>query len=157
MGLSMSTAIAQIRDLVAEVTGLTAVYAPSETDGNRLPVALNDLPCAIVLPGPTRQYILSAGQHRHTYAVIINIYEALGADIGDASNVILPMGDGMIEKFAVNVGLADADGSDPRANSCLFESSSGFQELEYSGIPYIGYVITLRVSEQASAAPVLGS
>jgi len=133
------------------------VYAPSETDGNRLPVALNDLPCAIVLPGPTQQYILSSGQHRHTYFVRVNIYEVLGADVGDAANAILPMADRMIEKFAVNVGLADADGSDPRANSCLFESRSGFQELEYSGIPYIGYVITLRVSEQASAAPVLGS
>ncbi len=157
MALSMTNVVAQIRDLVAGVTGLQAVYAPSETDGNRLPLALNDLPCAMVLPGPSLEYLLSAGQHRHTYEVKIQIFESPGGDVGEATNAILPMVDRVIEKFAGNVALADSDGSNGRANSCVFARHSGFVGLEFGDLPYVGYEVTLVVSEQASATPAPGS
>ena len=151
MALSMSTTIAQIRDLVAEVTGLLAVYAPSETDGNRIPLALNTLPCALVIPGPMLAYILSPGQHRHTYEVKVQVFEAPGGDTGEAANTILPMIDAFIEKFAVNVILGT------RANSCIFVRHGGYVGLEYGGMTYLGIEMILEVSEQASATPAPGS
>jgi hypothetical protein len=157
MALSLTTTIGQIRDLVEAVTGLAAVYAPSETDGNRVPAAFNDLPCALVLPGPSLAYILSSGQHRHTYEVKVQIFEAPGGDTGEAANTILPMIDALIEKFAVNVGLANAGGANPRANSCIFSRHSGYVGMEYGGITYLGFEVILDVSEQASATPALGT
>lgn len=151
MSLSMTTTIAQIRDLVATVTGLERVYAPSETDGNRIPPAFNELPCALVLPGPSIEYILSMGQQRHTYEVRVQIFEAPGGDVGDASNAVLPMVDRVIELFAGNVTLG------ARANSCVFARHGGFQGFEYGDLPYLGYEITLRVSEQATVTPAPGS
>jgi len=157
MTLSMQTVIAQIRDKVAEVSGFQRVYAPSETDGNRIPPAFNELPCALVLPGENIDYILSAGGHRHTYQVLVQVFEAPGGDLGEAAYGILPMVDALIEKFAGNIALADAGGANPRANSCVFASHSAFSGMEYGGQQFMGMSITLRVSEQATATPALGS
>lgn len=150
MALSQATVLAQIRDLVAAVTGMVRVYAAGETDENAIPAALNELPCAMVIPGPTVQYILMMGQHRHTYDVKIQVFEG-GGDIGSRVNTVLPFVDAIIEKFAVNVTLGN------RANSCLFKANGGLVGLEYGVVTYTGYEITLEVSEQATAAPATGS
>ena len=104
----------------------------------------------MVIPGPTAQYILMMGQHRHTYDVKIQVFEG-GGDIGSRVNTVLPFVDLIIEKFAVNVTLGN------RANSCLFKACGGLVGLEYGGITYTGYEITLEVSEQATAAPAIGA
>ncbi|HXG36522.1 MAG TPA: hypothetical protein VNL15_06110 [Dehalococcoidia bacterium] len=146
----MSAVIAQIRDLVDEVTDMERVYAPSETDSNAIPLALNEFPCALVFPGPTLEYILSNGGHRHIYQVKVQVIEG-SALVSERAASVLPFVDRIIEKFAVNVTLGS------RANSCIFETQSGFVGLEYGGIDYLGYEITLRVSEQAAASPAIGS
>src|SRR3990172_8938814 len=135
MAFSQSTVMAQIRDLVATVTGMERVYAAGETDTNAIPAAFPELPCAMVIPGATVQYILMMGQHRHTYDVKIQVFEG-GGDIGSRGNTVLPFVDLIIEKFAVNVTLGN------RANSCLFKSNGGLVGLEYGGITYTGYEIT---------------
>ena len=151
MALSMTAVIAQVRDLIAEVTGMKRVFAASETDENRIPGALNEFPCAIVLPGPSAgDYILSAGQQRHTYEVKVQVFEA-GADMGSRAAAVLPFVDLIIAKFEVNVTLGS------RANHCIFRRQSGMVGLEYAGVTYTGYEITLEVSEQAVAAPAIGS
>lgn len=151
MALSQSTTIAQVRDLVAEITAIKRIYAPSENDDNRLPAALNEFPAVLVLPGPTLEYVLSAGQHRHTYEVKVSVFCNQGGDLGESAYQALPLVDAIIEKFTGNVTLGG------RVNSNLFGKSSGFAALEYNGLEYIGWEITLRVSEQAAATPAVGS
>ncbi len=150
MALSTATVIGQIRDLVAEVTDMERVYAASETDVNAIPPAINEYPAALVYPGATDVYMIGQGAHRHTYDVNIQVLQG-GADVGTRAATVLPFVDRIIEKFAVNVTLGN------RANSCVFSRSSGFSTLEYAGIAYLGYEITLSVSEQASASPAGGS
>lgn len=151
MALSISTVIAQIRDLVATVTSMERVYSPSETDENAVPAAFNELPCALVLPGPTvGEYILQTGGQRHTYEVKVQVFEA-GGDIGSRVNNVLPFVDRIISKFEANVTLGN------RANSCVFRRHSGIVGLEYGGVTYSGYEITLEVSEYAPATPAVGS
>jgi len=153
--MSMTSTISRIREIVAGVTGLEAVYAPSETDARRVPAALNELPCALVIPGDG-EAMLSSGQRRHTYEVRVMIYQAASGDIGSAASLVLPMVDRLIDAFVGNVLLADAGGANPRANSCTLASHTGLINLEYSGSDYMGYIVTLRVSEQAAATPAPG-
>jgi len=152
MALSISTTLAQIRDLVDQVTGMERVYAPSETDANAIPPALNELPCAMVLPGPTTGsgYILVSGNHRHTYEVKIQVFEG-GGDIGSRAASVLPFVDLILEKFVANVTLGN------RVNSCVVKGHGGLVGLEYGGIVYTGYEITLEISEQASATVATGA
>lgn len=150
MAIDQAAALNKIRDLIAGVEGLRVVYSAASADaGTRIPMALNVLPCAMVIPGETQQYILSAGQHRHTYEVMVQVFAA-GADSGLASSVAAPMPDRIIGVLMENVALGGL------VNSCLFERSGGLRELEYGGGVYRGYEIWLRVSEQASAAPAYG-
>lgn len=153
MALSMLTTIAQVRDLLDEVTGIERIFAPSENDGNKIPDALGEFPSVVVLPGPDTGsgYILSAGQHRHTYEVKVLVFCRQGGDLGESAYQALPLVDAIIEKFVGNVTLGG------RANSCIFRRQSGFSTLEYAGIDYLGWEITLEVSEQASATPAAGA
>src|SRR3990167_3792956 len=116
MALSTSTVIAQIRDLVATVSGINRVYAASETDENAIPPALNELPCAMVFYDTLIAYLLSAGQHRHTYQVRVDIFVS-GGDIGARVVAALPMVDRTLELFALNVTLGN------RCNSCRVMSA----------------------------------
>ena len=150
MALSQSTVLAQIRDLVATVTGMVRVYAAGETDENAIPASIQEWPAALVIPGPTLEYILSPVQHRHTYEVTVQVLEA-GGDIGERVTDVLPFVDRIIELFAGNVTLGN------RANYCIFKRSSGLSGLEYGNIEYTGYEITLEVSEQATATAATGS
>lgn len=148
MTLSMVTVIGQIRALVAQVTGMERVYAASETDANGIPAALNEFPCAMVLPGPTTEFITLTG--RHNYEVKVQVFEA-GADMTGRTATVLPFVDLLIAKFVANVTLGG------RANSCVFARDSGMVGLEYGGKTYTGYEITLVVSEQSPVTPAAGS
>ena len=150
MPISAATTIARIRTLIAEVTDMERVFAASESDENAIPMSINEFPAALVYPGATDQYILHTGQHRHTYEVIIQVLEA-GADVGERAAAVLPFVDRILEKLVGNVTLGG------RVNSCLITGNSGFSKLEYAGGEYLGYEITLTISEQATASPAAGS
>ena len=150
MPIQQSVVIAQIRDLVDEVTGIEAVYAPSETDTNALPAALNVLPCAIVLPGPTRQCKVGNGQVDTIYEVKVRLYEG-GADAGERAASILPLRDLVITKLIANVTLGG------RCQVCLYESDSGYIGLPYGGSEYGGIEVTLVVREVVAVTAAPGS
>ncbi len=152
MALSTITALAQIRDLIAEITGIQRVYSPSETDANAIPPSLTEFPCVIVNKGPDQEYILTVGQHRHTYLVTIQIFES-GPDLGARSASVLPYLDALLEKFVGNVTLGG------RVNHCirLSNGDGGLVGLDYGGTLYTGYQITFQISEQAAATPAAGS
>lgn len=150
MALSTATVIGQIRTLVATVSGIKRVFAASETGDNAIPVAINELPAALIFPGATVVYHLESGGHRHTYDVKVQVVES-GPDIGQRAATVLPFVDAIIELFAINVSLG------ARANSCVFKVSSGLTGLEYGGIFYTGYDITLEVSEQENVTPAPGA
>ena len=152
MGIDQVAVLEQFRALAATVEGVVVAYAPtqaSEGEGG-VPGAPRDFPCAIVLPGQSSEYILHPGQHRHTYEVRVLL---LMEGVDDAQNawLIAPMPDRVIEVFVGNVTLGG------RANSVLFERSTGLATVEWAGISYLGYEFTFRVSEQASANPAAGS
>ena len=151
MALQQTVVLSQVRALVAECTGLERVYGASETDANAIPEAALQFPCAFVVPGPTTEYILSAGQHRHTYNVVIQILNQPGMFSGQSYATLAPYVDMVIEKFTGNVALGG------RANSCLFQGSSGIQMFPSGDVEFPGIEITLRVSEQAAATPAFGS
>src|SRR3990167_4473500 len=87
IALSQSTVLAQIRDLVATVTGMVRVYAAGETDENAIPASIQEWPAALILPGPTLEYITLT--NRHTYEVIVQVLQA-GGDIGERVTDALP-------------------------------------------------------------------
>lgn len=150
MALDQASVVARIREVLLEIPELKAVYAASESGINGIPAAFNDVPCAVVFPGPTQEYILSMGQHRHTYDVKVHVIES-GGDLAERVVAVLPFVDRVIEKLVTNVTLGG------RANSVLFKSDSGLTGLEYGGVVYTGYEIILEVSEQAPASPAAGS
>lgn len=151
MAISQSTAIGQMRDLLDEISTIERIYAPSENDGNKLPDVINEFPTVTIMPGSTLDYILTTGGHRHTYEVRVIIYCRQGSDTGESAYQAMPLVDSIIEKFVGNVTLGG------RVNSCVVARQSGFVNLEYNDIDYIGWEVTLRVSEQASAAPAVGA
>ncbi|PKN81533.1 MAG: hypothetical protein CVU47_06355 [Chloroflexi bacterium HGW-Chloroflexi-9] len=150
MALSQSTVLTSIRTLIAAVTGVERVFCAASSDEHALPSAMNEFPSIAVIPGETVEYILRSGQHRHSYDVKALVFCNAGGDVGQTAAQAVPLVDAIIEKFAVNVG-----GS--WANSCVFERCSGLVTLEYAGIDYLGWEITLRVSEQADATPAKGA
>jgi len=153
MALSMSTTVTQVAALIREITGMQAVYSAASTDGYSIPMALNGpFPCVIVTPGPDSGsgYILSAAEHRHTYEVRAQFFEA-SEDVGQAAASALPFVDLFLSKFAANVTLGG------RANSCRVVRQSGLIGLNYAGVDYTGYEITFEVSEQASVTAAPGS
>jgi len=150
VALSQSTVLAQIRDLVATVTGMERVYGQAETDANRLPFGGLECPCALVMAGPTQSYILTQPHHRHTYHVRVLVLED-GGDYGDRVATMLPMVDRLIELFTSNVTLGG------RANYGLFRSASGLVGIEWAGVDYTGYEVLLEISETATASAAGGS
>jgi len=148
MALSMTTVIAQVRDLVATVSGINRVYAASETDDNAIPPAINEFPAAMVIPGASQAFITTTG--RHTYEVKIQIFES-GMEIGQRAATVLPFVDALIALFVENTTLGN------RCNSCVFQSASGLIGLTYGGVEYTGYEIGLEVSEQAYTQPAIGA
>lgn len=156
MALSQTAVVSQVRRLVAEVGGVAAAYAASERGEWGIPAALNEFGeqgevCALVYPGATESYLLGQGAHRHTYEVVIQVFAA-GGELGDRIADAMQYTDRLIEKFATNVALGGAGGT----NSAVFSRCSGLIKLEYAGLSYSGIEVALRVSEQATATPAYG-
>lgn len=151
MALQQRVVMQQVRELVEECTGLERVYGAANEDEHQYPEAAMQFPCAFVIPGPTSDYMLSGGQHRHTYQVAVQILNSPGMSVGQAYSTLAGYADFVIEKFVGNVTLGG------RANSCVFVGSSGMRLFDSGDIAFPGIEITLRVSEQAAAAPAAGN
>lgn len=154
MSLSQVAVIGRVRELIVpdfEAAGGRA-YGAGDGGQDAIPPALHEFPAALVVPGETREYIgPQQGGQRHTYAVKILVLQGgVGGDVGEAASAALPLVDTLIARFERNVTLGN------RANSAIFERSSGFVTLTYAEIDYLGYEVTLRVSEQATAQPAIG-
>lgn len=150
MALDQAAVVAKVRDLVATVTGIAAAYSAADTDDTRLPASLNALPAALVRPGNTLAYLLTNGQHRHTYEVTVEVLEQSSDPGIEAANVSV-MPDRVLEVLLLNVGLGGL------CNSIVFKRSQGLRGEEFGGYEFSGYELTFEVSEQASASPAYGS
>jgi hypothetical protein len=151
MALQQKVVLQQIRELVEEATGLERVFGAANEDEHQYPEAAMQFPCAFVIPGQTTDYMLSGGQHRHTYEVAIQVLHAPGMSIGQAYAALAGYTDMVIAKFTQNVALGG------RVNSCVFARSSGMRLFDSGDISFPGIEITLRVSEQAEVATAAGS
>ncbi len=150
MALDQAAVIKRFRVLAASVTGVVAAYSAADVDEYRLPEALADLPAVLVMPGPTIAYILVSGAHRHTYEVLVQVMDGR-AEPGENAGVVSVMPDRFLEKFLLNVGLGGL------CNSCVFKRSEGLKGIAYGGVIHSGYELVFECSEQASAAPAIGS
>lgn len=152
MALDRTAATRRVRELVAEITNMKRVYAPSENDENAFPAALKQFPCAIVRPGSLIRNVIGLGSgERRDYEIIIEIFES-GPDIGSRAYSVLPFADLVCDKFMSNVALGG------RVNGCRIDRDSGFTGLEYAGADgYSGYQIFLAVSEAGNATPGFGA
>lgn len=150
MALSQTTVLTSIRSLIASTSGIQRAYSAGNADEHALPDALNEFPAVIVIPGPTIEYLLRSGQHRHTYEVKVLVFARQGGSLGQTAVQAAPLVDAIIEQFTGNVG-----GS--WANSCVYRRSTGLASLEYAEIDYLGWELTLEVSEQASATTAKGA
>lgn len=149
MAISQEAAIKQIAALVRSITGLRAVYSSADSDANALPAALNGpFPCAIVYPGDDIEYILTQPHHRHTYQVTVQLYQT-GQDVGQRAVSVQPFIGLVLAKLALNV-------TGSFWNSCVYERSSGLSRLEYAGLEYTGFELTLKVSEEAVISAAAG-
>lgn len=150
MALSTRTVLRSVRSLIAAMPEVERAYGAGDEDENALPGAISEPPTVLVVPGETIEYILSGGQHRHTYNVDVLVLCNQAGETGQTAYQAVPIVDALIEKFAVNVG-----GS--WANSCILNRCSGLATIEYAGVDYLGWNITLRVSEQAPVTPAKGA
>lgn len=154
MAIDQVAALEKVRARTAEVTGIAKAYAPSQTNpaagGLPASVALEGGAIALILPGPTLDYILTQPRHRHTYEVRVLILLA-GPDYSENAFNGGPLPDRVIEKF---VGQVTLGGS---VNSCIFRRNTGFTGIEWGGLDYLGYEITLELSEAATASAGTGT
>lgn len=147
--MDQAAVIRRFRALAGELNGVEAAYSAADADEWRLPAALDTLPAVLVMPGPTLDYILVSGQHRHTYEVLVQVFDGR-AEPGENAAVVAPMPDRLLEKFVANVALGGL------CNSCVFLRSEGLRTLTYGGVDHSGYELRFRVSEQAAATPAYG-
>lgn len=152
MALSQTTVLEKFRARMAEVSGVVAAYAPSQStpSAGGIPAGLSDFPCALVLPGRSLDYIITNGRHRHTYEVRILLMVS-GMDYSENVFNAAPMSDRVIEKMTGNVTV----GGD--ANSVVFKESSGLSTVEWAAIDYLGYEFKFEISETAAATVATGS
>lgn len=151
MALDQRAVISRDRALIAALPSVKRCFAPSENDEHKLPDALNEFPAVLVLPGPTLEYILGAGTHRHTYEEKVLVFCNQGGDLGESAYQAMPIVDEVIAMFAGNVTRAGL------VNAAVFARCSGLVALEFNATEYLGWEITNRVSEQASVTPAVGS
>lgn len=151
MALSMQTALGRIRDRIALVSGIEAVYSEGDSDHTQIPDALTELPCVLVLSGPITEYILRYGQHRITYEVRVLVLAEPGGRIGQAMAELIPIVNAIVEEFVGNVTLGG------NVTYCVFQRSSGIDLRDWGEVEYYAHEIILEVSEAASATPAGGS
>lgn len=148
----MRTALETIEtDYPAEGDTLLA-YAPSKSnvEAGGVPSAIQEFPAALILPDrQDGDYILQPGQHRHSYRIRVLLLFA-SADYTEAMYITAPLLELVIEKMVANVTVGNT------ANSVLMKDWT-FGQIPWAGKDYIGYEISFRVSEQASATPATGS
>lgn len=150
MAIDQGAVLRKMRALANTVNGIDAAYSSADADDNRIPEALGGGVYALILPGSTVAYVLTSGQHRHTYDVRVQVLTG-GGDPGIAAYRGTVMPDRLLEVMLLNVALGGL------CNSLVFKSSQGLQAFEYGGYPYSGYELVFEVSEQASATPAVGS
>ena len=164
MPLSMSAVVAEIRDIVAEVTQLKRVYAASETDREKripwAPGALGlELPCAMVFPGPDTGdgFVTHSNAATHEYLVSVQIFENVKEE--GPSNII-GLVDLLYARFRLNVKLGGATNAASIVHALMAEGSqSGMVPIPFAGVEYIGIELNIHVREQDSTvtAPEVGS
>lgn len=148
--VDQAAALRGIRQILEGVAGIAAAYSWADADDHRIPMAVNALPCALVLPGPTREFVFGVGSQRHTYEVEIQILAA-SSDPGIRAAASAPLMDAVMAALISNT--ANENGL---WNSLVFERSGGAEDLEYAGTEYSGYRLFVEVSEQGSATPAVG-
>lgn len=151
MSLSQSNVLTALANVIEQldVSHRPAVYVASEDGPRRLPDAINDTPCVIVIPGQTLEYFLAPGAQRHTYEIVLLVIQTgIGMEVSASA---LPFVDAVIEKMATNVTLGGL------ANPVTFARATGLVDIAWGGQEgYTGYQVTLTASEQASASPAAG-
>lgn len=148
MPLSRVTVCNAMRDLMASVTGLEAVYSFAHDDEYRVPEGFSDFPMAIVIPGSTRSVKLGQGQHRHSYEMRVQILTG-EADFGERMARVFAFEDLIINHFTNKIALGGT------VNSCLFESTSGAASFDWGDESFPGIELTFSVSEDVPASPAL--
>lgn len=156
MSLNAAGVIAEVASLVRECTGMERVFDASANGDDRLPLALNAFPCALVFPGPGLPPLFTQPRVSRTYEVRILIVES-GMDIGARGASVLPFVDRVIAKLVSNMKLAGGGSATATVIKCLVDRDSGFIGIEYGGMDYLGYEITLRVEEQTTIDAQPGS
>jgi len=149
MALDPTTALKQIRDLVAGIEGFQRVYCEANTDADALPDALAQWPCALIFLGNTTEYLLVAPRQRHTYEVEVWIFP--GASSGQNAAQGLGLFMDVVDLFAGNVTLGG------RVTYCLLERQEGpVSEFYGRDIPFTVRKVVLRVSEAANVTAAGG-
>lgn len=129
------------------ISGIARVYAIGKTGADAIPDAIGDeLPAAIVYPDTMSDYQQSpSGGERHEYSLKIQLFVA-GADTETRGNVALPLFDSVREAFQSAVALNDAGAGVNVARITGWR----FGTLTYAGQAYLGWDITLFISEDGS-------
>lgn len=141
MALNEAAVLDQVRTIAAGVTGVVAAYSAAALGDNGLPESLNDEVTALVFPGDTLEYLLSAAHHRHTYQVKVQL-ACTGGNVQERTAKAVPFRTRLIEAFTKWAGGAEWD-------SAVLVPPVQFVTSEYGGTPWAGWELTLRVSEQA--------
>lgn len=140
------------------------VHSASEDGDDGLQEVYNEFPCAVVWPGPGKAPHIEAGGHiRYEYSVRVHIYESSSL-VSERTASALPLLDRVIEKLALNIGLAGS-----RLNRlvtyCKIAGDSGLVKFEFDftgedgqiwTIAYAGYEVMLDVRESTSITVGLG-
>lgn len=142
--------LSTIRTLIEQtIPDFHGIYSAADTEpGKRLPLSLNALPAVLILPGPTREFKLSAQSLHHAWDVRVLVMCA-AMDNGLAAADTLPFSDQIIDTFVANVKLNGI----PRVTLCRFDRRSGFAGMQWADTMYFGEEITLLVIEDATVSP----
>lgn len=147
--MSQVAVVERMRQLVETLDGIRRAYSTASTGDRRVPPALNMIPCAVIYPGATKEFILGDGEKRHTYEVVVEVF-GLSGDPGVAAANVAPMPDAVMDLFEDNVALGGV------CNSCIFLRTEGVKTLNFGGHDYSGFQLYFEVSEQAVASPAIG-
>lgn len=148
----MIDTLARIHELVDELAAVRAVYSAAYDDARRLPEALALFPSTLIYPGPdTDPAEFSSGQTAHTYEVKLRTFFAEGGDVGHSAYQGLGFVDAVIAKFAANVTLGG------RVGWIQYRRQSGFVQLQYNAVEYLGIDIDLELREVAAIIAAPGS
>lgn len=161
MALDIAAQLAQVRHVLEGIqfdnvdgSGRMRAYDAGATDSDQqIPMALNDLPCAIVMPQRGRPVYQGGAGHgwiQHDYMVEISVYQQI-ADFGGAFQTVLPWVVNVMLAFAQNIKLGQGSVSCSLANE-----DWAFGILPWAGVDYLGYTIPLAIRESVEATIGVG-